>query len=281
MEKNRKKRQKTRFCSLSGGVIALIFALCLNLLSGCAPVSNGKAPSLLDYDIDVYRVLLREATGANTQAQNALSLCLSLLTSLRFGSEEDWTDERLAPIDEMMAYYYENGVLPRDPYPGIGDYCSVMDAPLLAVTTELVFERTDEERFHQYTLDLIPYCTKSTEEGGFVLKLSDSEWWPLEYAWKTVTEEDAWFTLNGSLFGMVCVEMLKNLTQDAGLTELSEKALAAYRNRMDAFLYPDGSWFKYSLNGPDGAYVVNRPEKVFIEINSLRALHILTGEQDY
>ena len=97
-----------------------------------------------------------------------------------------------------------------------------------------------------------------------------------EYAWQTISEEDAWFVLNGSLYGMVYIEMLKNLTGDPRLVELSEKTLNAYKEKANEFLYPDGSWCYYSLNYLDGKKIINPTRKLAVEINAYASLYALT-----
>lgn len=296
-----KKRRRAPLKAFVMKCLAVCLSFCF-LLSGCASLSPEKASALhdydeplldeliktsalLDYDEQLFDVLMWEGTaGNNTQAQDALRLCPPILTRLVKGTEADWADESLyEPIHWMMEHYYATGALPREDYPVIGKYCTSMDAPLLGVTAECAYERTGDERFHQYMLDMVSYCVKSTEEGGFVLKLSDNEWWPLEYAWETVSERDAAFVSNGSFFGMVAIEMLKNLTEDPRLIELSEKTLTAYKNRANQFYYPDGSWTFYSLNDvkEPGSRVINTPGKLLIEIRSLDSLYRLTNQKFY
>lgn len=243
-----------------------------------------KTKQLLDYDVEVYSVLLGGTSGNNTEAQDALRLCPSILTTLRFGEPSEWTEELCAPMDRLMDQFYDCGYLPREPLssvPGSGDYVTSMDAPLLAVTAELAYERGLGDRYHQYMEDLIPYIVSGTAEGGFVLKYSDEAWWPLEYAWKSVTEESAWFVSNGSFHGMVGIELLKAITKDPRLEELSEKALNAYREKADRFQYPDGSWCYYGLNYVDGKKIINTHEKLLIETRALKALYLLTEELFY
>lgn len=264
-----------------GPVKAAALAAALLLLCSCAQLGQKPTP-LLDYNADVYSVLLGGAAGSNTEAQDALRLCPGILTTLRFGNSSEWTEELCAPVDRLMEQFYEYGYLPRDPLPDLeGDYVTAMDAPLLAVTAELAYERGLGEQYRQYMEDLIPYIVSGTAEGGFVLKYSDEAWWPLEYAWKSVTEEDAWFVSNGSFFGMVGVELLKTITEDPRLEELSEKALNAYREKAEDFQYPDGSWCYYSLNSSRGQKVINEPEKLLIETRALKALYLLTKESFY
>ena len=235
---------------------------------------------LTEYDMAAFDVLLGGAEGNNTEAQDALRLCPSIITTLRYGQEQEWTEELLQPIHDLMAYFEANGRLPRAPYDEeITEYATSMDAPLLGVAAQLAYERTGEEQYATYVQELIPYIVSSTEEGGFLLKLDDEHWWPLEYGWRGVTEETAWFVLNGSLYGTVCVKMLANATGDERLIEFVEKATNAYRTYLDYFYYPDGNWCWYSLNYKDGAPIINRPEKLYIELRALKSLYRMTGEQ--
>ena len=239
-----------------------------------------RVDQLLDYDESLFTCPEVE-DGMYPGVYDALRLCPRIMDVLLRGSEDEWTEELLAPVKMLMDQYYEYGYLPREPYEGVGDYVTAMDAPLLAVTAELAYERGLGEQYHQYMEDLIPYLVKDTSENGFVLKYSHDKWWPLEYAWQTVSEEDAWFVLNGSLFGMVYIEMLKNLTGDPRLVELSKKTLNAYKEKADEFLYPDGSWCYYSLNYLDGKRIINAAPKIAIELDACAGLYALTGEAFY
>lgn len=236
---------------------------------------------LMAYGVDVFDVLLNTAAqGTTYKDKDALRLCPSIIYTLKYGDTSEWTSELYAPIHFLMHQFYENGYLPRAPHDGL-HYVTSMDAPLLAVTARLAYERSGDERFQQYMSDLITYIVSDTSKNGFVLKINDSEWWPLEYAWGTVTPKDAWFVINGSLYGMVCIEMLKNLTRDERLVELSEKALNAYKKKEKEFFYPDGSWCYYSLNYKDGKKIINNIPKLLIELRAFNALYLLTGKTFY
>lgn len=267
-----------------GAVVLLILAVLAGFLwikfDSIRDADKYRVEQLLDYDATIF-AYPEDGIGANVEAQDALRLCPRILSILRWGSEDEWTEELLSPVEMLMSQYYEYGYLPREPYEGVGDYVTAMDAPLLAVTAELAYERGLGEQYHQYMEDLIPYLVKDTSENGFVLRYSDDKWWPLEYAWQTISEEDAWFVLNGSLYGMVYIEMLKNLTGDPRLVELSEKTLNAYKEKANEFLYPDGSWCYYSLNYLDGKKIINPTRKLAVEINAYASLYALTGETFY
>lgn len=264
-------------------VFAVVAAIALVVSCNDHPPKNladFRVDRLCDYGAEIF-AYPEDGIGLNPSAQDALRLCPRILSTLRWGEGSQWTEELLAPIHMLMDQFYEYGYFPREPYEGVGDYVTAMDAPLLAVTAELAYERGCGDQYRQYMEDLIPYIVSDTTQNGFVLKMSDTEWWPLEYAWTTVSEEDAWFVLNGSLYGMVYIEMLKNLTGDELLIELSEKTFNAYKSKMDEFLYPDGSWCYYSLNYLDHQKIINPIRKVAIEINALDALYLLTGESFY
>ena len=268
----------------------VVLALAAACLIGCSPsqgsgsVSRGeRVDSLSSYGIDVYDVLLSGTAGDGGDVYDALRICPFVIYRLKFYPEDasGANEKCLESIDDLMAYYHENGRLPRDPDPQFGEYSTSMDAPLLAVAAELAFERTGDGRFAAYVDELIDLMCKGTDEGGFILKMDDGHWWPLEYAWRGVDEDSAEFVSNGSFFGMVCIEMLKNLTGDPRLEEVSEKALAAYEERAAEFYYPDDSWVYYSLNSPDGEKIIDTSEKLFIETRALKALWVLTGEDFY
>lgn len=268
----------------------LISVLCVCMLIAehqmlrceAAPIDRQTISQLVEYNADVLDVLLAIAAQDKVYTdKDALRLCPSIIYTLKYGDASEWTNELYAPIHFLMQQFYKYGYLPRAPHDGLKKYVTSMDAPLLAVTARLAYERSGDERFQKYMFDLIPYIVSDTSKNGFLLKINDSEWWPLEYAWNTVTPQNAWFVLNGSLHGMVCIEMLKNLTGDERLIELSKKALNAYRKRSAEFFYPDDSWCYYSLNYKDGKKIINTMSKLLIELRAFHSLYILTNEEFY
>ena len=267
-------------------LIVLILSLSIGGLKYCkSSVNIEKSSCLMDYGIEIYDVLINGAQGSgeNEERKDILRDCPSVLKVLRFGGSEEITEDVLSIIDHYMELYYEYGYFPREPYepvPG-GGYVSSMDAPLLGVCCELAYERTGNDRYKEYLLDLIPYLILSTDQNGYVLKEDDNNWWPLEYAWKDVTEDNAWYVYNGSLYGMVSIELLKNCTNDSRLHELSNKAISAYKKHSKDFYYYNHDWCWYSLNGSEGIPIINLSEKLFIEMRALSALYLLTHEQFY
>jgi hypothetical protein len=244
------------------------------------PRSYGN--QLTDYDIEVFDVLLGGAAGNNPTAYDALRVCPNIITELRFGDESTWTEDLLTPLCELMEFLKQNQKLPRAPYNEIiTEYTTSMDAPLLGVALQLAYERTGDLIYREYLEELIPYIALSTDEGGFILTLSDEMWWPLEYAWRGVTEETAWFALNGSLFGMVAITMLERVTNDIRLAMICEKAEAAYCHLIDNFDYVDKKWCWYSLSYLDDRPIINTIEKLIIELRASKALYLMTGKDIY
>lgn len=150
-------------------LLCILSGLFVLLMAGCAdqPAEAPDAPSsepmeyqipqleadpaaygskLTAYDMAAFDVLLGGAAGNNTEAQDALRLCPGIITTLRYGQEQEWTAELLQPIHDLMAYFEANGRLPREPYDAeITEYATSMDAPLLGVAAQLAYERTGEE----------------------------------------------------------------------------------------------------------------------------------------
>lgn len=238
---------------------------------------------LLEWDDPVFWALTIGADGNSPDAQDALRLCPEIIYALKYGTVGD-ARPLLQRIDDLMAQFYEYGYLPRPAAPENGleeGWVSAMDAPILAFAAYLAYEKVGEEKYQQYVEDLIPYLVAPTTEHGYVLKLSEDAWWPLEYAWTDVTEETAWYVLNGSLFGMVALQALAILTEDTRLTELCEKAATAYALKLDGFDYPNGQWCYYELLSSSGVKNPNRQQKLLIEIRALEALFHMTGKEVY
>ena len=281
--------RKNIFCVILTILLALL--LINSNIRGGASASNSithdylkKTDKLMDFGIDVYDVLIGGAQGniENSLRKDALRDCPSVIRKLRFEDSNDYKNE-LETIEYYMKQYYKYGYLPREPYSPVpnGKYVTSMDAPLLGVCCQLAYERTEDIRYKKYLNDLIPYFVKDTKNNGFVLKENENSWWPLEYAWKNVSSEDAWYVYNGSLFGMVCIELLKKATGNPLLYELSANAYNSYLNHSKQFLYKDGNWCYYALNSVTRNPIINRSEKLFIEMRALKALYILTNRDLY
>lgn len=264
-------------------VLAMI-ALLVPIATSCDMGNNRNSegsPQMLSWSDEIWRVLTAGADGGYPESEDALRICPEIVSALKFGTDEQ-AGEMVAGIDLLMEQYYEYGYLPRPAYEGLEEgWVSAMDAPFLAVTAWLAYERFGDEIYRQYVEDLIPYLVATPEEHGFVLHLSDEAWWPLEYAWPDVTAETAWYVLNGSLFGMVSLQALAVVTQDERLMELCTKAVAGYQLLQGEFIYPNEQWTYYALNSVSGDKNPNRKDKLLIEMTCAQALYTMTGKQVY
>jgi len=121
------------------------------------PAAYGS--KLTAYDMAAFDVLLGGAAGNNTEAQDALRLCPGIITTLRYGQEQDWTAELLQPIHDLMAYFEANGRLPRKPDDAeITEYATSMDAPLLGVAAQLAYGGNGNGSLGKCVRFLFPSC---------------------------------------------------------------------------------------------------------------------------
>lgn len=259
----------------------LHWMICILILFASNLWGAGNKP-LCEYSYIDLEVLCGGAAGVNIHAKDALRLCPPIITVLRIGKPEQWNENLLRPVHMLMEYFKKHGKLPRTPYDkNLREYVTAMDAPLLAVTAQMAYERTHDKRYKSYVDMLIEYCLLHADRGGFLLPLGDSAVWPLEYSWKSVTEKDAWFVLNGSLYGAVCLKLLECVTQNPKLKELNKKIVEAYEKKVQHFMYKDKQYCWYSLNYRDKRPIINQIIKMIIEIRASKALYRLSGEKVY
>lgn len=243
--------------------------------------------TILGFPGEVFKVYLFDQTipqeYGDGRPKDALRICPGLINRM-YVNDSIPTEKELKPIDDLMDTFYEYGYLPREPYiydPSI-QYVTSMDAPLLALASEYAYDRTGIEKYHKYMEDLIPYILKDTSEKGFILKLNDDEWWPLEYAFDGVTQDNAWYVYNGSLYATLAIQILAQHTGDERLFEVVEKATNAYKHFSDKFYYDDRTWCYYALNSyTNEGKVIDFYEKVWIERTACEALYVVTGDTFY
>lgn len=270
-------------------IIIVLLVLALTQSSVSYHIFNDKTIKLMDCDAELFGPLLGGAGGSpeNQKRKDVLRDCPDVLYDLRFCETNDHLSEDLNIIDFYIDQYNKYGYLPREPYESVpgGEYVTAMDAPLLAVCCQLAFERTNDKKYKNDVTSLIKYFSETPDKHGFMLKESNNSWWPLEYSWENVDQESAWYVYNGSLFGTVAMELLYKATNNRTLGLMLDKVLTSYKSHASEFYYLDNNWTWYSLNFTDGHKIINRSEKMFIEIKALKALYELTNqkffEQEY
>ena len=110
--------------------------------------------------------------------------------------------------DCLMGTFARNGYFPRPEYRGLPfGWVSSMDAPVIAVLAQLVYEKTGESKYQEFVSQLSEYMTKGVSEHGYIAQINKKPWL-FEYADAATTQETGWFVLNGSLVGTLGTAMI-------------------------------------------------------------------------
>ncbi len=262
-------------------VVALVVSLLIN------NNNNNKVENVLDYDKEVFDIFFtnifltdyleeNEETQANGYYVSYLSQSQKAISALYFNDDIEYAAE---VVEKIMSTFYAEGYLPRPTYDDFEyGWVTAMDAPLTALVSRMLYEKTGEEKFSDYTDDLIEYSTKTIDENGFNIVLESGNIWPLEYANTETTEENALFVYNGSLFGAAAISILATIDDYSDeLADLAESYTNAYIEKSELFYYPDEEWTHYMLNPT----TINQNIKVVIELRAFISLYETTGNEFY
>lgn len=177
----------------------------------------------------------------------------------------------------LMGTFERNGYFPRPAYSQYEyGWVSSMDAPVIAVFAQLMFEKTGEEQYSEFVGKLSEYMLKDVSEHGYIAEI-DGEKWLFEYAHTGTNKENGSFVLNGSLLGTLATAMIACATGNQDLLDLVESQTRLYQTMMPQFWYADGSWCYYALKDN----IVNPPHYIIFEIRLLHALAEVTEETFY
>lgn len=174
-------------------------------------------------------------------------------------------------LKERFEHY---GKYPRRAYRQFpAGWVSSMDAPVVMVASRMLYEVTGDEKWHDFVKELSQYVTKDISEEGFNFHLGEKEIWPLEYAQKNLTFNDAEFVLNGSLVGYLSIYMIAEVEKDDSLMKYLECVERAYEKMFPKYPYSNYTWTKYALHPP----VICPVHYAFFEWELFGALSKLTG----
>lgn len=178
-------------------------------------------------------------------------------------------------VECAMNTFYRSGCFPRSAYDQYEDgWVSCMDAPTVGVASQMLYEKTGEEKYSEYVEDLSKYILTDVKENGFTANINGDKW-IFEFANQFTTEETGEFVLNGSLLGTLGIAMLANSTGDLNLRKLVQSQIENYKKLLSEYMYPDGNWCYYRLN----AKQVNQPHYVIFEIRLFDALAEVTNQK--
>lgn len=263
----------------------------LILLVGCNKVDNTidniveEKLTLKSLDKDIFSNFLtispidEKPSDFQENGVDYASYLTQAISSFTFIYSEINFERALEILENIMGTFYREGYLPR---PGYADYeygwVSSMDAPLVAITSQLVYEQTGEQKYKDFVDDLVVYIQKDVSEKGFNITLESGNIWPLEYAYEGSTIENSMFVYNGSLFGSVAINILAKYPEyEEQLSPLVLSYTDAYKEMSADFYYPNSEWTNYMLN----PLTINQNVKGIIELRALNALYLLTNDEFY
>ena len=220
----------------------------------------------------------KDYTNYYVQATKAVSICYEQRYNAVLNTER--VNHAKEIIQCCMSTFHEHGNFPRPKYKDLEyGWASSMDAPVIAMAAEMIYELTGEEEYKNYCLELLPYLIKSTDDGGYNL---NSNSWPLEYAWVGVNQDSAWYVLNGSLVGYIATKAISNIYPSAGLSEYIARVERTYADMLEQFHKAD-SWSYYMLN-PKGVIPIHYmifEEKLFNAAKYLSNNQTFEREYEY
>lgn len=243
----------------------IAFGLCLFLQAIVITVQHNTEATLFHLPDDFWKVYIslsednldmegREKNGFQDNGKDYINYYVMASQAVEdiykakvYGDHSLITEAREI-LRSIMATYDAYESFPRPPYQGLEyGWVTSMDAPVIMLASELMYEYTGEPIYRTFSLKLMPYCFKSVDEGGFNLELEDEAIWPLEYAWKNVTEDTAKFVLNGSLLGYVSLKALSNIYRDDNLDAYLTAVERGYNSKIAEF-HKGNYWSYYMLN---------------------------------
>ena len=201
---------------------------------------------------------------------NYWAVSVTAITEIRDGNIE----KAIEIIDRNIDTFYHYGYFPRPAYKSL-DYgwVSCMDAPVVGVASQMLYEITGDEKYEQFVRDVSEYILSDVSEHGFVSDIGGSKW-IFEYANTQTNKENGEFVLNGSLLGTLTIEILAQITENKDLERLVNSSIKSYEQYFSKYWYSDDSWCYYKLN----ELRVNQPHYVIYEIRLLDALYEVTGK---
>lgn len=265
------------------GIILMINNRNIDVNEDVIPLIRRTHDSIFDFDKDVWATYLLNISynGKYSDLQDnhidyvnygfMASTAVTCLYEYNFTNrgDIDYLNKALLILNNLKNTFHRYGYFPRPEYNEFEyGWVSSMDAPVIALAAQMAYEITYDEQWYTFRNDLINYCKKSTKEHGFLLQEKDGNIWPLEYAEKKITEENAEYVYNGSLFGYQALEMLASVCEDEELCNILDQILYNLQKKSSKYIYNSGEWLWYCLNPK----IINQEEKVIRELHALESL---------
>jgi hypothetical protein len=206
--------------------ILFFFALLILLVCGCAKDKEGEPP--FTWNDDILKAFFSDSNSFNDSflhlQENGLDYTHHHMWAGRIIydlvlNREICSDTEDA-LNRLMDTYYRHGSFPR---PGFREiefgWTTAMDAPTVGVAAILAYEITGDEKYKDFLEELVPFLLKEVKDGGYIIYVGDKRWL-LEYAWQNVTKDDAWFVLNGSMYGTCATAYIAAYLENEELRDL-------------------------------------------------------------
>lgn len=198
-------------------------------------------------------------------------------TAISIITREGITEEVEVIVDNLMNTYRRYGYFPRPPYDKYNyGWVSCMDAPIISVLSRIMYEKTGDSKYKDFTCELSGYMQEDVSRNGYIADIDDEKWL-FEYADTNTSGSNGKFVLNGSLLGTLATAIIGYATEDKELIDIVDSQTSLYKKKMSEYWYSDTSWCFYMLNEKR----VNPPHYIIFEIRLFIALAEVTGDKFY
>jgi len=283
-------------------LLTIIIIVMFIMLIGCSN-SSMKQESIFDMPDSFWDVFLGELSGnINSDGEdkqgfqvgtedyvNYYEQGVNVITnSLEY--HEDGDEHSLVVAKDIMRRlmntFHLYGYFPRPEYKSANyeyGWVSSMDAPVIMVGAQMLYEITNNDEYSNFINELVPYVTSFIQENGFNYYLDKDKIWPLEYARKESSDETNMYVLNGSLTGYVAVVGVNKVINNQELSDYIKSVEKAYNSKLKEFHYTDNLWTYYMIN-PKTVIPVHYliyEEKLFQAGYDLNKLEFFKEEYEY
>mgnify|MGYP001213614729 CR=1 FL=1 len=259
---------------LIASIFILILALSKIILDNKSKITysdiddilTNRKPKITDLDVELFHPLfsgnlpngpLEKYLGLQKNNKDYINfftntgIALEFLIKSKASQNKEFLEKGLSIIDNIEKTFDNHGCFPRPAYHQFEyGWVSSMDAPLISLTSLVAFELTGQKKYYDFYIKLLPYLTKTCEQKGFLLELSEDALYPLEYCDTNTNEKNAMFVLNGSLVGYLSLAIISNSYKSNEINLLLKKINKAYEIKFPEFIRHDKKWTFYMLNKP-------------------------------
>ena len=238
----------------------------LMLWSGCS--SPKPEHSLFDIDREVFRPylwgytpkIIRRNAGTNELQQHPLYLARHAFASLYFGKlEKDsfliktgktlldslalYPHRIVSDSTDLYLYPFVHKEIPAGWWSGMANG-SVSLAFLLGA------EIFNSDFYLDKSIRAIRGVTHKVQSNGSKIPTPLGNAWYLEYSHPEVADSNAYYVLNGFLYGLLAIKIFDATFPDMDMEPTYQSGLAAIKEYNYRFYYPDSLWTFYMLHPP-------------------------------